>query len=112
MHEINDGFALGDVPKDYLFNSRDHMFGLQIYQSLSLVSGNTIGAGIDLQRFGGEAWNQFDDGREVDIVDKSLSDYAAYLTVSQRLTSILSISGGIRADRHSVTGTGGFLRED
>lgn len=105
MHEINDGFALGDVPKDYLFNSRDHMFGLQIYQSLSLVSGNTIGAGIDLQRFGGEAWNQFDDGREVYIVDKSLSDYAAYLTVSQRLTSILSISGGIRADRHSVTGT-------
>lgn len=105
IHEINDGYAPGAAPKDYLFNSRDHMFGVQLYQSLSPVKGNTINAGIDFQGFGGEAWNRFNDGREVDIIDKRVSNYAAYLTVSQRLTSLLSISGGIRADQHSVTGT-------
>ena len=60
-HEINDGYKEGESPKSYRFHSTDKMMGLSAHQSYSLFTNNQTTAGIDLQRFGGKAWNKFND---------------------------------------------------
>ena len=103
-HNINDGYYEGQEPKDFLFDSKDIMFGLNLYQSISLFRGNKITLGFDYQQFGGEAWNLYQDGSEKELVDKTENNIAGYIDFRQSLGNIITLDAAMRFDHHSVTG--------
>lgn len=104
-HNINDGYYDGGTPRDFFFNSKDRMFGITWYQSASLFKGNRLTVGFDYQKYGGNAWNAFLDGKRVDIVDKREDNVAGYVDFRQSLGDIITLDAGVRVDHHSVTGT-------
>lgn len=104
-HWINDGYQPGGQPLDYRFNSNDQMLGVSWYQSAQLFKGNRLTVGADYFHFGGEAWNQFLDGRRVTSADKSLNEVAGYMDFRQDFSTWLTLNVGARVDYHSQTGT-------
>ena len=113
-HRINDGYSDGEAPQESLFNSRDMMMGLSLFQSASLFRGNRLTLGFDFQLFGGESWNSvIASGETVPGVEKSEYALAGYVDFRQDLWSWLSLDAGLRVDHHSHVGTelvpqGGF----
>ncbi|NLZ96162.1 MAG: TonB-dependent receptor, partial [Bacteroidales bacterium] len=106
-HEIDDGYNLGENPLPYRFHSTDQMMGLSAHQSYALFTNNNTTAGIDLQRFGGEAWNEFSDEREnKSLADVHLYEVAGYVHTQQALLSNkLWLNAGVRLDYHEKNGT-------
>jgi iron complex outermembrane receptor protein len=106
LHEIDDGYEPNGVPRDNHFHSTDNMFGISLYQAFNLFAGNNITAGLDLQHFGGHAWNQYFDNRPDSVIAKeSINDLAGYLNIEQRIFAKLLLNAGIRLDNNSRTGT-------
>lgn len=103
-HRINDGYSPEAKPLDYRFNSRDHMLGVSLYQTARLWQGARLTAGADWQRFGGEAWNRYDDGTRRYSADTTVWDIAGYAGFSQTLWKALTLDAGVRIDHHSVCG--------
>ena len=106
-HEINDGFEPGGNPLPYRFHSTDQMMGLSAHQSYSLFTNNQTTAGIDLQRFGGKAWNKFSDQTIDDkiLADVHLYDIAGYVHTQQSvLSNKLWLNAGVRFDYHEING--------
>jgi iron complex outermembrane receptor protein len=107
-HEINDGYTEGTLPKTYLFHSDDEMMGISINQSYSFFKDNKSTAGIDFQRFGGNAFNRYldDTTPDVKIVDTHLNDIAGYINIQQSaFDRKLTLNGGLRLDHHEVNGS-------
>ena len=106
-HWINDGYNpdKGEEPLDYRFNSLDNMMGVSLYQSARLFKGNRLTVGADYFRFGGEAWNNFLDGKRSDIVDKAENEIAGYVDFRQDIKAWLTFDAGVRIDHHSRIGT-------
>lgn len=104
-HNINDGYYLGGTPLDFRFNSKDQMLGVTWYQSASLFRGNRLTVGFDYGRFGGRAWNAFDNGSTTAISNKTEDDVAGYIDFRQSIGRIITLDAGVRLDHHSVTGT-------
>lgn len=106
-HNINDGYAEGQQPKPYRFNSNDQMLGISLYQSYALFEGNKTTAGFDFQRFGGKAWNKFpDETKNVQLIDMHLNDVAGYVNMQQTLLqNKLTLNAGIRLDNHEKNGS-------
>lgn len=102
-HKINDGYAPGTAPRKERFNSTDQMLGITWYQNVSLFTGNQTTFGIDYQRFGGEAYQQFPDKR-VDMADEALNEVAGYVNFRQQIGERLTLNAGVRADYHERTG--------
>jgi iron complex outermembrane receptor protein len=105
LHEIDDGYKPNGIPRDYHFRSTDNMFGISLYQAFNLFTGNSITAGLDLQRFGGHAWNEYFGGRTDSDTKKGINDVAGYINIEQSIFEKLLINAGIRADNNSRTGT-------
>lgn len=103
-HEINDGYPVGGKPLTFLFNSKDHNYGVLFYQSFHLLPGNSFTLGIDYKNWGGKAWNANTDGTRNDIVDKSVDETAGYLIMQQELLSIFTLNAGVRYEHNSVFG--------
>ena len=106
-HKINDGYnaQAGENPLDYRFNSTDQMLGVSWYQSAQLFEGNRTTIGLDWFHFGGQAWNQFLEGKRVDIVDKHQNEIAGYVDFRQMLSSWMTFNAGLRVDNHDQAGT-------
>ena len=106
-HKINDGYQAqaGENPLDYRFNSSDQMMGVSWYQSAQLFVGNRTTIGLDWFHFGGQAWNQFLNGKRVDIVDKHQNEIAGYVDFRQMLSSWMTFNAGLRLDNHDQAGT-------
>ena len=108
-HKINDGYlASSSFIPDYRFRSNDQMLGISAYQSYSFFDGNETTAGIDLQRFGGKAWNKFPEGPSKDStqVDIHINNIAGYLNVQQTvMDNRLTMNAGIRLDHHELNGS-------
>ncbi len=104
-HKIDDGYAAGEAPLDYRFNSRDRMLGVSWYQSAQLFTGNRLTAGFDYFHFGGKSWNRFLDGHEQMQVDKTQDEVAGYIDFRQTLGTWLTLDAGLRVDHHSHVGT-------
>ena len=104
-HKINDGYAYGELPLDYRFNSKDYMMGVNIFERISLFTGNNITLGFDYTRFGGRAWNKFvTDGSETTLRDTTQHEIAGYVNMSQQLVPWINLSAGLRYDYHSQCG--------
>lgn len=105
-HEINDGYKPKGIPLPYRFYSTDQMMGLSVHQSYSLFANNQTTAGIDLQRFGGKAWNEFtDQSNDKILADIHLYDVAGYVHTQQSiLSNKLWLNAGVRFDYHEING--------
>lgn len=103
-HNINDGYNDGGKPLDYLFNSKDRMLGITWYQSAALFKGNRLTVGFDYQKFGGEAWNAYDNGLRKDITNKTEDEIAGYVDFRQNIGRIITLDAGVRFDHHSASG--------
>lgn len=104
-HKINDGYSDGDAPLDYRFNSKDYMFGVNVFERILLFTGNNITVGFDYTRFGGRAWNRsVIDGSDKLIRDTTQHEVAGYVNVSQDLAAWMNVSAGVRYDYHSQCG--------
>lgn len=103
-HEINDGYNTGGTPRTYLFNSKDHNYGVLLYQSFHLLPGNNFTLGLDYKNWGGNAWNDSINGNRGDIIDKKVDETAGYLIMQQDLWSVLTLNAGIRYEYNSVFG--------
>lgn len=105
-HRINDGYAPGQTPLDYRFNSRDRMLGASWHQSFALFRGNRLTVGLDYRHYGGKAWNHYiGTGKNVVSANKTLHEAAGYVDFRQSLTGWLTLDAGLRLDRHSHVGT-------
>ena len=105
-HEINDGYKEGESPKPYRFHSTDQMMGLSAHQSYSLFKNNQTTAGIDLQRFGGEAWNEYSIQRDDStLANVNLYDVSGFVHTQQSvLSNKLWLNAGVRLDYHETNG--------
>lgn len=104
-HRINDGYSAGEESLNYRFNSRDKMWGISLFQNISLFESSNILVGIDYQHFGGKAWNRFIDGEPDKVTaDKSMDEIAAYCNLRQRIARIVMLDAGLRYDHHSKVG--------
>lgn len=104
-HKINDGYFAGASPKDFLFRSKDNMWGATFYQTTSLFEGNSLTAGVDFKSYGGKAYNDFflkDEQKE--IADKHIYEVAGYANMRQSISDRLYLSAGIRYDHNSHSG--------
>ncbi|HSV77305.1 MAG TPA: TonB-dependent receptor [Bacteroidales bacterium] len=104
-HIINDGFAQGGQPRDFLFHSNDKMLGVSVYQTAIFLPNNRITIGFDYRMFGGRAEREFTDNRIMSLVDTTLSEVAGYINVRQGIGSFLTLDAGLRFDNHSRTGS-------
>lgn len=104
VHKINDGYGPStnnNAPRNYLFRSRDHVWGINAYQSFMLMEGNRTTFGIDYQGIGGRAWNDYDSGNTTNLVDTTEYEVAGYVDFRQNIGDILTFDAGARWDHHS-----------
>lgn len=100
-HIIDDGYNAGGKPREYFFHGTDYTAGLSAYQSLNLLTGNTLTLGTDLMYYGGNAYRN--PTTEIYADHKKLHEEAFYLTDQQQLGRFM-FNAGIRFDHHSAYG--------
>ena len=93
-HNITDGF-----------HSKDNNFGLNFYESIHPIKGNTITLGFDYNQYGGLAKNLLAmSGAGIVFADTTITETGTYAFIQQVFASKLTINGGIRYSYHSVYG--------
>ncbi len=93
-HDITDGF-----------HSKDHNYGVNLYESFHLLDGNTLTTGFDFMNYGGMAENEKAmNGNGIVFADTTLSEIGAYAFTQQKLWKKLTINAGIRFQHHSQYG--------
>lgn len=105
-HKIDDGLDSDDVPRTYLFNSRDYNMGITLYQTVKPWQGNDLSVGIDFKHWGGRAYNTDKaSGEEEPVIDRHVNEIAGYAMMQQSLfANRLSINAGVRLEHSSQFG--------
>ena len=101
-HIINDGYAAGGKPQEYLFHSTDYQGGFNLFQAFRPWNGGTLTAGFDLKLYGGDAYRN--PTTEYYADHKKLSEKAGYL-LAQQILGPVTFEGGVRLENHSLYGT-------
>lgn len=93
-HNITDGF-----------HSTDHNYGLNLMESLKLMKGNTITAGVDYINYGGLAENlKAMGGKGIVFADTAVHELAFYGFIQQTVAKKLTLNAGLRLQDNSVYG--------
>ena len=112
-HEINDGYnADGGAPQTDLFQSKDAVSGVSLYECLQLTGSSRVTIGLDYMHIYGHAW--YTDRKTGETVktakrlmqsaDAHENELAAYVDLRQEITEWLTVDAGIRYDHHSTAG--------
>ena len=99
-HVINDGYYTGGTPQQYLYESTDYVAGIMLYQAYRPFKGNTLTAGIDFKRNGGDATK----GPSVYADKIGVNELAGYLFMQQNLGRF-GLSVGSRIENNSLYGS-------
>jgi len=92
-HELSPDY------NNFSWVSDDHLVAVNLFQSFSLFSNNTVTAGVDVQQNGGTASNTMGN-----FGDHSIEDYAGYVSVQQLFLNRLLVNAGIRYVHNSYFG--------
>ncbi len=106
-NNVDDGYAPGATPTDYIFHSTDYNTGFTLYQTVKPWKGNNLSAGVDFIHWGGHVWNtdKEDPSLRSSEEKKSENEVAGYLMMQQQFWGeLLSINGGIRLQHGSQYG--------
>ena len=106
-NNVDDGYAPGTAPKDYIFHSTDYNTGVTLYQTIKPWKGNNLSLGVDFIHWGGHIWNtdKVDPSLRSSEEKKSENEVAGYLMMQQGFwDDILSVNGGVRLQHGSQYG--------
>jgi iron complex outermembrane receptor protein len=93
-HDITDGF-----------HSTDHNYGLNIFETLKLIKGNTITFGLDYMNFGGLAENvKAMGGKGIVFADTTVYELGYYGFVQQTFAGKFTLNAGLRLQHNEVYG--------
>lgn len=93
-HNITDGF-----------HSTDHNYGLNLFESLKLIDGNTITLGLDYMNFGGLVENlKAMGGKGIVFADTTVYELGYYGFVQQTFAKKLTLNAGLRLQHNQVYG--------
>ena len=99
-HEVNDGYYTGGTPQQYLYESTDYVAGMMLYQAYRPFKGNTITAGVDFKRNGGDATK----GPAVYADNIGVNEVAGYVFIQQN-AGRFGFSAGTRLENNSLYGS-------
>lgn len=105
-HDIDDGLDSRNLPRTYLFHSKDYNMGVTLYQTVRPWTGNDLSLGVDFKHWGGRAYNtDKTDGTESPIVDRHVNEIGGYAMMQQAFWSDrLSLNAGVRLEHSSQFG--------
>lgn len=105
-HDVDDGYAPGAEPRDYLFHSNDYNMGFTFFETLNLWEANDLSAGLDFQHWGGHTWNtDKETDRKEEGVRKCENEVAGYVMMQQGFfNDILDVNAGVRLQHGSSYG--------
>lgn len=106
-NRVDDGYAPGGTPRNYLFNSTDYNMGITLYQTFNPWQDNDLSAGIDFQHWGGHTWNTDKENPAMRSAEfrNHVNEVAGYLMMQQGFFSNkLSVNAGVRLQHGSVYG--------
>lgn len=104
-HRIDDGYGVGESPKEMLFISHDRHYKFSAYQNFRLFKGNTTTIGVEFSRPEGRAENLHTSTSErTPITERSINELGAYIDINQSVVKWLKVGAGIRFSHHSVAG--------
>lgn len=105
-HDVDDGYAPGGTPRDYLFHSHDYNMGFTIFETLNLWTASDMSLGLDFQHWGGNSWNtDKETDTRTDGVKKCENEVAGYVMLQQGFfNDILNINAGVRLQHGSSYG--------
>lgn len=105
-HEVDDGYAPGATPRNYLFHSYDYNGGFTIYQTVNPWVGNHLSVGFDFQQWGGETWNTLkEDGERQEGINRHENELGLYAMMQQSLANdLISLNAGVRFQHGSQYG--------
>lgn len=93
-HNITDGF-----------HSTDHNYGVNLFESLKLLEGNTITLGVDYMNFGGLAENlKAMGGKGMVFADTTVYELGYYGFIQQTFANRLTLNAGLRLQYNQVYG--------
>lgn len=87
VHDVYDGF-----------HSNDYTLGFALNESVELFQNNIASFGVEVKNYRGKA------KINIPLLDKSISEKAVYLILSQRFLKDFFVNGGLRYNHHSVYG--------
>ena len=116
-HKVDDGYAPGETPRDYLFNSTDYNMGFTLYQTIKPWTLNDLSLGLDFQHWGGHNWNtsKADPSQRSSEFKEHVNEVAGYVMMQQGFFDrFLELNGGVRLQHGSTYGNvwvpqGGFI---
>lgn len=105
-HDVDDGYAPGSTPRDYIFHSHDYNMGFTIFETLNLWTASDLSLGLDFQHWGGNTWNTSKENNErTDGVKKCENEVAGYVMLQQGFfKDILNVNAGVRLQHGSSYG--------
>lgn len=105
-HDIDDGLDSRNLPRTYLFHSKDYNMDVTLYQTVRPWTGNDLSLGVDFKHWGGRAYNtDKTDGTESPIVDRHVNEIGGYAMMQQAFWSDrLSLNAGVRLEHSSQFG--------
>lgn len=106
-HKVDDGYAPGADPRDYLYNSTDYNMGFTVFETFNPWHGNDLSAGIDFLHWGGHSWNtdKADPSKKSSDFKECENEIAGYIMMQQGFfAGKFSINGGVRLQHGSQYG--------
>lgn len=106
-HTIDDGYAPGADPTDYLFHSTDYNMGVTIFETFKPWQGNDLSAGLDFLHWGGHSWNTAKENPAQKSADfkECENEVAGYVMMQQGFfAGKFSVNGGVRLQHGSQYG--------
>ncbi len=106
-HHVDDGYAPGKEPRDYLFRSTDYNMGFTAFQNFTPWMDNKLSAGIDFVHWGGHSWNVIKENPSETNSDFKAheNEVAGYVMMQQGFwNDLLALNGGVRLQHSSQYG--------
>jgi len=113
-HRINDGYTASAQPKPYFYKHNDYLSGISWFQTFSIFSHTNFTIGGDWQRFGGRAWNAYNDSATPNawLTNNSKGGHlltedevGVYFDLRQAITTLFTLETGLRYDWHAQLGS-------
>lgn len=106
-NHVDDGYAPGETPTDYIFRSTDYNIGFTAFQTVNPWTGNNLSLGLDFVHWGGHTWNVMKDNPDErnGVFRAHLNEVAGYVMMQQALFGdVLSLNAGVRLQHSSQYG--------
>lgn len=106
-HHVDDGYAPGKDPLDYLFRSTDYNMGFTAFQNFTPWTANKLSVGLDFVHWGGHSWNIMKENPSETNSDFKAheNEVAGYVMMQQGFwDDVFALNGGVRLQHSSQYG--------